>query len=174
MHRTLGKLLTSDTNSLTSVIEKYKHHPSITAIKNHMDKIEKSNFNFKEITKPFVVKEIKNLNPKKSSQYNDMPRKLIKEYSDIFVTIIFEDFNIFMHNDTFPNILKLSEVIPVYKKNEPYDKNNYRPISILLNLSKIYERCMHDEINAYFGDILSKFPCGFRKGSIAHSTACCT
>ena len=33
----------SETNSLTSTIEKYKHHPSMTAIKNHMDKIEKPN-----------------------------------------------------------------------------------------------------------------------------------
>ena len=39
---------------------------SITVIKNHIDKIEKSNFSFKEITKPFKVKEIKNLNPKKT------------------------------------------------------------------------------------------------------------
>ena len=44
---------TSDKNSLTSIIEKY--HPSIKAIKNHMDKIEKPKFNFKEIAKPLVV-----------------------------------------------------------------------------------------------------------------------
>ena len=50
---------TSDTNSLTSTIEKYKHHPSITAIKNHMNKIKKYNFSFKEIIKPFLFKGIK-------------------------------------------------------------------------------------------------------------------
>ena len=50
-----SEVTTSDTNSLTSVIEKYKHHPSITAIKNHMDKIEKPNFSFREITKLLVV-----------------------------------------------------------------------------------------------------------------------
>ena len=50
------EVTTADANSLTSVIEKYKHHPTITAIKNYMDKIEKPNFSFKEITKPFVVK----------------------------------------------------------------------------------------------------------------------
>ena len=41
--------------------------------------------------------------------------------------------------------------------------NTYRPIRILSHLSKIYDRCMHDEINAYFDNILSKFQCGFRK-----------
>ena len=93
-----------------------------------------------------------------------MPTKIIKEYSDIFATIIVEDFNKCMHNGTFPKSLKISEVIPVYKKDEPYDKSNNRPISILSNLSKIYERYMHGEINVYFDDILSKFQCGFRKG----------
>ena len=50
----------------------------------------------------------------------------------------------------------MSEIIPVYKKDQLYDKNNYPPISIPLNLSKSYERYMHDKINAYFDDILSK------------------
>ena len=95
-----------------------------------------------------------------------MPTKIIKEYSDIFATIIVEDFNKCMHNGAFPKSLKISEVIPVYKKDEPYDKSNNRPISILSNLSKIYERYMHGEINVYFDDILSKFQCGFRKGYI--------
>ena len=49
----VSEVTTSDNISLTSIIEKYKHHPRITAIKNHLDKIEKSKFSFKEITKPF-------------------------------------------------------------------------------------------------------------------------
>ena len=145
----MSEVTTSVRNSLTPITEKYKYHPTITAIKNHMDKIEKPNFSFNDITKPFFIKEIKNLDPKKTSQSNDIPTKLIKEYSDIFATIIVEDFNKCMHNGTFPRSFKISEVIPVYKKDEPYDKNNYRPISILSNLSKIYERYMHDEINSF-------------------------
>ena len=51
-----------------------------------MDNMEKPNFCFMEITKPFVAKEIGNLNPQKTSQSHDIPTKLIKEYSDIFTT----------------------------------------------------------------------------------------
>ena len=61
----MSEVTISDTNSLASIIEKYKHHPCITAIKSHVDKIEKPNFSFKEITKPFVVKETKTLTPRK-------------------------------------------------------------------------------------------------------------
>ena len=83
-----------------------------------MENIEKPNFSFKKITKPFVVNETKNLNPKKTSQSNDIPTKLIEEYSDILTTIIVKDFNRCMHNGTFPKSFKISEVIPVYKKDE--------------------------------------------------------
>ena len=43
-------------------------------------------------------------------------------------------------------------------------KENYRPISILPNISKVYERCLYDQISDYFEDILSKYQRGFRKG----------
>ena len=79
-----------------------------------MDKTEKPNFSFNEITKPFVIKAIKNFDPKKTSQSNDIPTKIIKEYSEIFATRIVEDFNKCMHNSTFPKSFKISEVIPVY------------------------------------------------------------
>ena len=64
----------------------------------------------------------------------------------------------------FPDELKLAEVVPVYKKNDEKDKSNYRPISILSNISKIYERCIQTQLNEYFAKFLSKFQCGFRKG----------
>ena len=150
----MSEVTKSDTNSLTSIIEKYKYHPSFAAIKNHTDKIEKPNFSFNEIAKSFAVEEIKNLNPMKTSQSNDIPTKLIKEYSEIFAAIIVEDFNKCMHNGTFLKSFKIYEVTPVYKIDEPYDKNNCRSISILSNLFKIYETYMNDEINVYFDDLL--------------------
>ena len=63
-----------------------------------------------------------------------------------------------------PDELKLAEVIPVYKKNDKKDKSNYRPISILSNISKIYERCIQTQQSQYFAKLLSKFQCGFQKG----------
>ena len=51
----------------------------------------------------------------------------------------------------------------VYKKYEKFLKNNYRPVSILPSVSKIYERCIYDQINYYFHPLFSKLQCGFRK-----------
>ena len=64
----------------------------------------------------------------------------------------------------FPEYFKTADAIPTYKKDKPTEKANYRPISILSNISKFYERCMHDNMSDYFNGVLSKFQCGFRKG----------
>ena len=53
---------------------------------------------------------------------------------------------------------------PVYKNKSKNSKDNYRPVSILSNISKIYERCLYDQIQVFFESILSKYQCGFRRG----------
>ena len=60
--------------------------------------------------------------------------------------------------------MKCADVIPIHKKDDKTDKENYRPISILPNLSKVYERLMYNQIYPYFDTLFSKFQCGFRKG----------
>ena len=64
----------------------------------------------------------------------------------------------------FPDELKEADITPVFKKGSKSEKENYRPVSILSNISKIYERCMYDQLSEYFEGILSKYQCGFRKG----------
>ena len=57
----------------------------------------------------------------------------------------------------FPKDLKLTDVTPVYKKKSKNLKDKYRPVSILSNVSKIYERCLYDPIEVLFDSILSKY-----------------
>ena len=64
---------------------------------------------------------------------------------------------------TFPTGIKYADVTPIYKKDDNIDKTNYRPISILPNLSKVYERLMYNQIFPYFDSVFSKFQCRFRK-----------
>ena len=55
-------------------------------------------------------------------------------------------------------------MIPVFKKKDRNKVENYRSVSILPNFSKVHERCLYDQMHKYFNFILSKWPCGFRKG----------
>ena len=65
----------------------------------------------------------------------------------------------------FPTSLKLANVTPVYKKGSKKSKENYRPVSILPNISKINERCLFKQISNYFENFFSKFQCGFKARS---------
>ena len=64
----------------------------------------------------------------------------------------------------FSCVLKHADVIPVHKKEIKSDKVNYRPVSILPNLSKIYEKVMYQQLYEHFDSILSPKQCGFPKG----------
>ena len=64
----------------------------------------------------------------------------------------------------FANDLKEADVLPICKKKSKLSKENYMPINILLNISKVYERCLYDQISKSFESRFSKFQCGFRKG----------
>ena len=65
---------------------------------------------------------------------------------------------------TFPGNLKLAGINPLHNKGKKYIKENYRPVSILQNLSRIFEKCIFKQISHFFDNILPKFQCGFRKG----------
>ena len=63
----------------------------------------------------------------------------------------------------FPDELKLSEVIPLYKKLDPLKKENYRPVSLLPHVSKVFERIIYKQIMSYVTNLLSDYITGFRK-----------
>ena len=104
------------------------------------------------------------LDPKKTSQVNDIPVKVIKENKDIVAFFIHHNFNNSLSSSTFPIALKHADVKLVLKKDDKTDKENYRPISIFPTLSKVYERLIYNQMNPYFDKLFSKFQCGFRKG----------
>ena len=78
--------------------------------------------------------------------------------------MIYKYFNYCIDKGEFPNDLKHADIFPVYKKKKECEKENYRPRSILSNLSKIYEKLMYNKLYDYFDNILFPSQCGFRKG----------
>ena len=59
--------------------------------------------------------------------------------------------------------MKYADVQPAFQKDDKTDKENYRPISTLPNLSKVYETLMYDQMYPFFEQIFSKLQCSFRK-----------
>ena len=123
-------------------LKKYKNHPSITAITKRMKNLGNFTFSFNFISHDDIVKELNKLKAKKASQKTDNPIKIVKENVDIISHFLYHNFNNSLSCSTFPTGMKYADVTPIHKKDDKTDKTNYRPISILPNLSKVYERLM--------------------------------
>ena len=149
-------------NRTIRAILKYRNHASILAIRER--KKAQINFCFKEVSFEKIQKEILNLNNKKASQNSVIPTKIIKENSDIFEKVLCSFINDSIKSFTFPSCLKEADVTPIHKKGKKDKKENYRPVSILPVLSKIFERIMFIQMSAFFEDIFNKQQCGFHKG----------
>ena len=55
----------------------------------------------------------------------------------------------------------MADVIAIFKKDDPFEKANYRPISLLPSLSKVYEKLIYQQLNTFFENKLSPLLCGF-------------
>ena len=128
-----------------------------------MEKLGNPSFSFEFTSYEEIVKEINILKIRKASQKVDIPVRIIKENIDIVSYFLYHNFNN-SSCSTFPAAMKYAEVTPIHKKDDKTDKENYRPISILPDLSKVYERLMYNQIYTYFQTIFSKFQCGFWRG----------
>ena len=146
---------------IISAIVKYKNHPSVVAIQQ---KLNSTSFSFQYIQKEEIEKEIKSLNPSKASQETDIPTKIMKENYDIFAEFLKNSFNNSVVTCKFPSEMKQANVTPAHKKGSKNSIGNFRPLSILPNASKIFEKCLFKQISSFFDDKFSKFQCGFRKG----------
>ena len=87
-------------------------------------------------TKNKILAEIHNLDKKKACQESDILVKIIKENIDIFSEFILHNFNNLIFDATFSSELKKADVIPVFKKKDQKNVENYRPVSILPNHGK--------------------------------------
>ena len=65
----------------------------------------------------------------------------------------------------FSDDLKLADVTPIFKKKDSLNKENYRPVSILPYLLKVFERIIYKEIDSFMESKFSSYLCGFRKKS---------
>ena len=147
---------------ISNIIEKFKSHPSIMKIKENVN--VNTCFNFTNVDQSFISDKINSLDKKKSTTFNNIPTKILVENEDIISPFITEMYNQSNCKSNFPKSLKLADVTPAHKKEDRTKKDNYRNVSILPPISKIYERSMFDQISSYIDKHLSPFLCGFRKG----------
>ena len=120
-----------------------------------------------DCTENEVAEIINNLQNGKSS---DFPIRVIKKLSHILTPVLTAQFNNLMAEGTFPSILKVGKITPVYKKDNEQLLENYRPVSTLPIFGKIFEKIIYSRLYGFFvsNGSIHKSQFGFRKG---HSTS---
>ena len=115
---------------------------------------------------------IQSLNDNKALGPNSIPTYFLKLLSPTCSEIFSSIFNSCINSGIYPSCLKTAKVIPVFKKESPLDPGNYRPISLLSNINKIFEKLLHTRLTSFLDKHSCFYPLqfGFRKGlSTSHA-----
>ena len=154
----------NDRNTLKDIIEPHMSNKSVMFIKDHFSK-DNFSFSFKPVTPEIVLKLLQNVQPNKATGCDTIPPKMVKLAAEQLHIPITHLVNKCIEFSKFPDDLKFAEVTPIFKKDNKLHKKNYRPVSVLQTLSKIFESVLINQLLDYFetNQILSSNMSGFRK-----------
>ena len=143
------------------MINSFSNHASVKFIQSlNLN----TSFNFTTVSVGEIRNILLHLNVKKSTGHDNIPPKLLKIGADILCYPIQSILNNCIECCIFPDTLKLAEISPVYTKGNYLDICNYRHISILTCVSKIFEKVLVQQLSEYFENKCSESMSGFRKG----------
>ena len=112
---------------------------------------------------------LQTLDTKKACGYDNLPARLLRDAALYISSSLTYIFNLSIERGKFPDALKVAKVTPIYKKGRKDLAGNYRPISVLPILGKIFEKIINNRVIDYLeaNNILFQHQYGFRK---KHST----
>ena len=129
-------------DKVQNIIKRFSNHPSNIKIK-HKFKLNKQ-FSSQCVSEATVRKVVKSLLSDKTTA-GKIPINVLKNCENCILDLT-NCINKAIRNNKVPDSLKLSDIIPVFKKFDPSDKTNYRPVSVLPLLSKVFEQIIYDHL----------------------------
>ena len=113
--------------------------------------------------------EILSIPNNKSHGFYSCPTQLLKCTSGIVSDVLADIINTSIRLGTYPAKLKIAKIVPIFKSDDEKDSNNYRPISLLSNFNRIFEKMIYKRMKSFIEkhDILYSSQYGFRE---SHST----
>lgn len=149
------------------------HTTHNTSCMDYMPHIGNLNFKFQPSTPEDVINIINSLKPTNSRGWDQMSNQLLKHIKFELSIPISNLINQSVKTGIFPNRLKMAKIIPIYKKQDRQKLENYRPISLLPSISKVFEKFIHLQLSHYFeyNNLFYSSQYGFRKNhNTEHAT----
>ena len=138
---------------ILKAIKKYENHPSRIKITENI--ITKEVFKFSHASCKDIGTVVNSLNISKATICRNIPTKVFTQNFDICSGVINSVYNSCIIVPNFPSNMKYANINPVHKKDDYTDKNNYRPVSLLPVVSKVFEGLMHNDISLFMDKYLS-------------------
>lgn len=107
------------------------------------------------------------LDANKATGPNNILTNILQKYNRILSKPLSKIINISFQSGIFPDYLKIAKVVPVLKKGDKLLCTNYKPISLLSNISKIFEKAMYIRVTSFLikENILYDLQLGFRSNN---------
>ena len=122
-------------------------------------------FKFSHVAVLEVKKHLKQLKRKKAEGIDEIPNCILTDCAHELAPPIAHIINLLLKSVQIAEDLKTAKIAPIFKDGEKSKYGNYRPISVLLTISKILERCVYNQLLHHLEshNILLSQQCGFRK-----------
>lgn len=106
-------------------------------------------FSFNDITVDFTMKQLSQLNTKKSNGLDGVNGRLLQDAAPAVAGPLTAIMNASLCSGIIPNEWKLAKVTAIHKDGPQTDPSNYRPISVLSLCMKIFERAVYNQLDGY-------------------------
>ena len=116
------------------------------AFENYLDEQITSTFNFRNISHSELLSTIKSLSDKHSSGYDNITLSCFKKIGPSLSQPLLYFLNNSMSFGIFPDYMKVAKIIPIHKKGRTDSFTNYRPISLLPSISKLFEKIINKQL----------------------------
>ena len=153
-------------NNITE--EDHSDHSSVKTIR---ETHKETNFEFKLFTVAEVEQALEKINPKKSSGWDTgLPPKLLKNVAKGTAASLTSLYNNCIDQSTWPSAWKMGEWTPVFKKGDRQDARNYRPITSLIAVDKIFELLLSNQVTSHYDETLYYRMTAYRKRHSCETT----
>ena len=145
---TLKKISQEFNNFFGTITEKIdkKTLKSNKHFSNYLSGSDLNSFFLGVVTEVELESIIGNLNSRKTIGPYSIPTVILKEFKDILKIPLTIIINISFQTGIFPEQCKIAHITSVFKKGDTLDSSNYRPVSLLSNISKILEKAMYTRL----------------------------